>query len=407
MMSADQLEEFNLMQDFPLISVIVPVFNVNKYLHKCLDSILAQTYQNYEIILVDDGSTDGSAAICDAYKENHGRITVRHKANGGLISARKCGIAKASGEYICFVDADDWVEPQMIEELMQMNKRYQAEMIAFGCVEDYGSFSKTLYNSIPNGFYDSEWMKSNRTKLFAQENYFSWVLLPHLWNKLIHRKLLQSVLNNVPEDISFGEDVANVFPCLQRTDSLLVVNYPYYHYVQRKGSIVNSREELSMSNFQGLYKTLLSSFCNDESLMKQLKEYLFFALMLKKYSSLDYLMPLFPFEKVQKNDRVFIYCAGGFGSVVKDYIDRSDDLTFAGWSDSNFERQEYYEMDLIPPDNIFMVDFDVLIVSILNQKIAEDIVTSLLEKGIPKEKIDYIQKSVIDKTELPEWVSNT
>ena len=100
-----------------LISVIVPVYNVEHYLNRCVDSILAQTYSDLEILLVDDGSTDSSGAICDAYARQDARVQVIHKKNGGLSDARNCGIEHAKGRYFCFVDSDDGIAPQMIEVL--------------------------------------------------------------------------------------------------------------------------------------------------------------------------------------------------------------------------------------------------------------------------------------------------
>ncbi len=103
-----------------LISVIVPVYNVEKYMERCVDSILRQTYTNIEIILVDDGSTDASSRLCDEYAARDGRIKVVHKENGGLSDARDAGLAVAEGDYIGYVDSDDWIEPDMYE-LMHMD----------------------------------------------------------------------------------------------------------------------------------------------------------------------------------------------------------------------------------------------------------------------------------------------
>lgn len=105
------------MMNNKLISVIVPVYNVEHYLNRCVDSILAQTYSDLEILLVDDGSTDSSGAICDAYARQDARVQVIHKKNGGLSDARNCGIEHAKGRYFCFVDSDDGIAPQMIEVL--------------------------------------------------------------------------------------------------------------------------------------------------------------------------------------------------------------------------------------------------------------------------------------------------
>ncbi|MBR2339971.1 MAG: glycosyltransferase [Clostridia bacterium] len=122
----------------PLISVIVPVYNVEKYLRKCVDSIIAQTYKNLEIILVDDGSPDNCGAICDEYEEKDGRIKVIHKENGGLSSARNAGLDIASGEYIGFIDSDDFISPRMYERLYDAIKRAGADL----CKCDFLRFSE-------------------------------------------------------------------------------------------------------------------------------------------------------------------------------------------------------------------------------------------------------------------------
>ena len=110
------------------ISVIVPVYNVEQYLERCVDSILAQTAEGLEIILVDDGSTDSSGALCDAYASRHEQIQVCHKKNGGLTSAWKAGLALASGKYTGFVDSDDWIDPDMYERMYAAAEREQADM---------------------------------------------------------------------------------------------------------------------------------------------------------------------------------------------------------------------------------------------------------------------------------------
>ena len=108
----------------PLISVIVPVYNVEKYLAKCIDSIIAQTYTNLEILLVDDGATDSSGAICDEYAQKESRIRVIHKENGGLSDARNRGIAEARGEYLGFIDSDDYIDVDMYELLYNLIQKY-------------------------------------------------------------------------------------------------------------------------------------------------------------------------------------------------------------------------------------------------------------------------------------------
>lgn len=112
-----------------MLSVIVPVYNVEKYLARCIDSILKQSYSDLEIILVDDGSTDNSGKICDQYREIDDRIVVIHKQNGGLSDARNVGMKKANGQYLAFVDSDDFIHPRMYEILMNLLLDYKADMV--------------------------------------------------------------------------------------------------------------------------------------------------------------------------------------------------------------------------------------------------------------------------------------
>ena len=120
------------MNQNPRISVIVPVYNVEQYLPRCVESILAQTYENLEILLVDDGTKDNSGAICDAYARQDARVKAIHKKNGGLSSARNAGIDAATGEYLSFVDSDDWIEPDMYEKMMALMEKYGVRLVCAG-----------------------------------------------------------------------------------------------------------------------------------------------------------------------------------------------------------------------------------------------------------------------------------
>ena len=125
-----------------LISIIVPIYNIEKHIVRCLDSILAQTYHNIEVILIDDGSTDNSGKICDQYSSADTRINVFHKQNGGLVSARNLGLESARGDYIGFVDSDDWIEPNMYERMYNNLKNNNSEI----CICNY--IIDTIYHSI-------------------------------------------------------------------------------------------------------------------------------------------------------------------------------------------------------------------------------------------------------------------
>ena len=129
-----------------LISVIVPVYNTEKYLDRCIQSVLAQTYTNWELLLIDDGSTDSSGTICDQYAAEDNRIRVFHKENGGVSSARNLGLDNAKGEWITFVDSDDWVEPSMLKELLAIALDNDADYVYCDLLFDFGQYQK-YYNA--------------------------------------------------------------------------------------------------------------------------------------------------------------------------------------------------------------------------------------------------------------------
>lgn len=135
-----------------MISVIVPIYNAEKYLNKCLTSIVNQTYCDLEIILVNDGSTDESFAICEKYKQADDRIVIINKHNEGLVRARKDGIRMAKGEYITFVDADDWIDITTYEKVYTE----KADIISYGLMEEYENYSKRKTNKIEQGLYDKK-----------------------------------------------------------------------------------------------------------------------------------------------------------------------------------------------------------------------------------------------------------
>lgn len=137
-----------------IVSVIVPIYNISCYLKKCLDSIINQKYKNLEIVLVDDGSTDGSSKICDDYASYDERIKVIHKKNEGLVRARKTGLLASSGDIIAYVDGDDWIESDMIETLYNIMESQDVDIVMCGRYEDAGDIYRQVYHGIPSGRYD-------------------------------------------------------------------------------------------------------------------------------------------------------------------------------------------------------------------------------------------------------------
>ena len=212
-----------------LISVIVPIYNVEEYLHQCIRSICTQTYTNLEIILVDDGSKDNSREICDSYAEMDNRIVVIHKKNGGLVSARQAGVEIATGDYITYVDGDDWIEATMYEDMMSHSD--DEDIIIEGFYYDRDGKLSDGYNRIPNGKYTGEKIKTDILPKMLYSGVFYYPgIYPIVWNKLFKREIIKDIQLDVNPNISMGEDVAVTYFCIQNAESIRLLSSKHYHY---------------------------------------------------------------------------------------------------------------------------------------------------------------------------------
>ncbi|MCR8746796.1 glycosyltransferase family 2 protein [Romboutsia lituseburensis] len=214
-----------------LISIIVPVYNVEKYIHECIDSIINQTYSNIEIILVNDGSTDNSGNICEKYEKKDNRIKVVHKKNGGLSDARNVGIDISNGDYICFIDSDDWINLDMIENLYNLIIRYNADIAQSDYVEVYNKDSMSK-NAIKEDikFYNS----NDMLECLYGEEYVKTVVV---WNKMYKKELFNQI--RFPKG-KLHEDEFTTYKIIHKANMIIDSNLPLYYYRQRENSIMNS-----------------------------------------------------------------------------------------------------------------------------------------------------------------------
>ena len=210
-----------------MISVIVPIFNAEKYLHRCIKRILAQDYTDYELLLIDDGSTDNSGTICDEYAIKDNRIRVFHKENGGVSSARNWGLDKAIGEYIMFVDSDDYMLPGMLEVMLSTLESKMADLVVCGTTETGGGY----WRPIADVDYSINQLKENFVSLLHTE------LLSPPWNKIYKKEIIGS--NRFCDDISFGEDLLFNIQYLKKCENIsFIKESPFYHEKENENSLV-------------------------------------------------------------------------------------------------------------------------------------------------------------------------
>lgn len=210
------------------ISVIVPVYNVEEYLSRCVDSILAQTHSNLEVILVDDGAKDASGVICDGYAAKDPRVKVIHKKNGGLSSARNRGLEAAGGEYIAFVDSDDWIEPDAYAHLLHIMDKYDVKLVCGGRYDVDGDTGEKTVGLCPA-----------REEVISAEELAGRIFLwdgcdSSACDKLYHRTLLENF--RYPEG-KVCEDVPVTYRIVLAAERVAVSDKPFYNYFHRSGSI--------------------------------------------------------------------------------------------------------------------------------------------------------------------------
>ena len=371
------------------LSVVVPVYDVEKYLPRCIDSILNQTYRVDEIILVDDGSTDKSGQICDEYKEKYSNIQVIHKNNGGLVSARKCGIRLATCKYATYVDSDDWIEPNMYEELMAIMKRDDSDLVSSGKYRDYDTHSLEERENVETGIYDKESLENIKNHLVNINPFRRSSLLVYVFNKIYKTEQLKNCQELIPEMISIGEDIALLFSYILKSKSISVTEKSYYHYCIRQDSITGKRDNNEEKRVRALFDFLnceaskySHEITNIYDQIDTLEVYMSLLRIPEKVIRYDNGV-LHPYGHVSKSDRIVLYGAGRFGKQLRQYmLKHGFDVVL--WVDKNSGGE------ISPLEKISEVTYDKVVVAVLMPDIVSSITTTLLSKGIPDEKMLFI-----------------
>lgn len=209
-------------------SIIVPIFNVEPFLNKCINSILSQTYANMELILVDDGSNDNSSVICDYYEAQDKRVKVIHKINGGLVSARQAGVRAATGDYVCCVDGDDYIAPNYLQKMFHAIERYNADIVC--CRMNRFTPDRIIEpRRRTTEYFDKRSIEENIYPILIEgedAKYFP----PSIWAKAFRKNIYEVEQLEVSQEISIGEDRATVIPCIIRCDCLVFLEEALYYY---------------------------------------------------------------------------------------------------------------------------------------------------------------------------------
>lgn len=375
----------------PLLSILVPVYNVSPYIERCLDSLIGQTYRNIEIICVDDGSTDDSFEILREYEKKDSRVKIIHKENGGLVSARKAALEMAEGMYVGYVDSDDWIEENMYAVLMHYIIDNNVDIVCSGHYRDYPSHRIKKEPKLRNGVYSIEQIVNEgfiSTINFTQMN-----ISPNLVDKLFKKEILYNNQMAVPEGISDGEDVACTWPTILNCRTIGIINDCMYHYCLRDDSIsFTTRNESYEILFDYLEKRIESNNYA-EQMRHQMKMLKYVYLM---YGNPEMLIKwengiLIPFGKIKENSRVIIYGSGRFGKQLNLILCKGTNLEVLGQVDKYRKDECLLDLDILTKN-----DYDAILIGILNPDVIDEVRSYLLGLNIPDEKIMSIELNLVE-----------
>ena len=374
------------------ISVVVPIYNTREYLSECIDSIINQTYRNLEIILIDDGSNDGSEDICDRYAQKDSRIKVIHRKNQGLVSARREGAREASSKWVSYVDSDDWIEPNMYEEMVEvLENKANPDIIICGSFHDKVGLSFMHRGTVPPGVYEGEDVKKLLPIMIIGNERGDWGIEGSAWGKIYNKDILLPILDRIDYRITYGEDDALVFGMIPRCDSVAVVDGFYYHYRIHSGSMATSYSSETYERLQ-LLKSYFEREFKDLGIWEQQKAgvhkilFLFLIQTMKAMYDLD-MGYQFPFCLFDKDCRIVLYGAGVIGKCYYNSLKTAGYSNLALWADKNYLALQEQGYPVERPEDILKASFDYVLVAIEGKQNYEQIKDELVELGVNEEKI--------------------
>lgn len=375
------------------ISVIIPVYNVEQFLNECMESVCAQTYSNLEIIMIDDGSTDGSSALCDNWAKKDLRVKVIHQNNQGVVKARYEGIKIAQGEYLSFVDGDDWLESNMLE--IMINNIYDAELISVGVLnEHYLDYTNGVCDDFAENVYEGDGLNdfidhmiydfdSNTNRRFT----------PWMWNKLYKTDLVNKIYPLIDASINIFEDSLFLYCYVMNCKKIVIKHNELYHYRFREDSATLKKNSEILETISLYYKFLKNYFSkyNNPSLIRQLEKRVIYLIneAVNSYMGFDEMNKLVQYVYIGTplvDKKVILYGAGKVGTDYWIQL-KKQGINVVSWVDKRFEQFRYSTFNIVSPKIINDIDYDVILICVENEKVKFKIEEDLLFHGIEKSRI--------------------
>lgn len=393
-----------------LVSVIIPAYNCEKYLAECIESILRQSYPKIEILLIDDGSEDATSAICDIYNEKYNNIKFFHTENHGQLLARKYGFDRSNGEYILFVDSDDWIDEDMCRKLVEKIESQNVDLVTSGIFRHdiLGEIQNTWIDNLENKtYYTDDDLKLFYDNLILSDKRSSSIpggVMNNMAGKLFSRELVKETFSDMCGNIGklrIEEDfVFCVVYCL-KCKGVTVTHDCFYHYRYNVSSVINNEYIDFLENKNIEWKMLIRLLGRSQyadTLIRQYKKRFYYTVC----AGMSSCMGIDEIQKYQCPDynaimgkNIVLFGAGRVGrDYYKDLKRRGIDIV--AWIDNSSVKHK--EIDVLEPIHIAEYEYDLVICAVLEEGAANNMKVQLIELGVPREKILWEKpKNLLDE----------
>lgn len=383
------------------ISIIVPVYNGEKYLSRCLDSIIGQEYREIEIILINDGSSDRTAEICGDYVQKDPRIVYIEQSNHGIAYTRKKAIELASGQYIGFVDADDFMDGMMYRQMIPYMEK--AQLVTSG----YYYQKKQIFDAVPKGLYEGD-----QAKKYLCENMLFFEktcrigITTNLWSKLFLAQKLKRAAAESSQNLFVGEDADILFRYILLCDKVYISRICSYHHESNSDSIMNTINRNYLSNVDSLYSSLSGVFEQSayrEQILPKWNRWIWMMLQnTPQFMGWQFEKPkepiryISPYMNLLSEKRVILYGAGAVGRDLYRLHKSYKDLEIILWVDQNWEELQKEGLAVCAVEKIYYASYDYIILAVKEEEAADAIGGSLRRQGISDARILWRKPVEID-----------
>lgn len=383
-----------------IVSIVVPMFNSQKYIKECVESIINQTYKDIQLIIVDDGSTDDSLKLCKEFQKRDCRITVIEESNSGASWARRNGINYAVGDYITFVDSDDYIVDDYIETLISYSEGSQLVTSGLSYTK------KIMLDGIKEGKYIVDSNSPVIKNMIYLDDNITRGILTNMCGKLFETHIAKKVIKNIDTDIFHGEDGEFVYKYILNCKNVCVTNYCGYCYRMNNQSVTHRTHENFLININKLYSSLKEAFgmsVYKNELMPQLEKWIAghirFADEVMGFQNKNlFIKYIIPYKKMIAGKRVVIYGAGKVGSDYIRQIKKENLCEELIWVDKNYKnKREYINVKVESPDILNTIEFDYILIAVNSEKMAEEIKYELINKNIRIDKIIFQKPIYIEE----------